>query len=44
MEARINTMRVNDCDVAEESDWSRQYLAVVSFKLCHMYYNWAGEP
>lgn len=25
-----------------ESDWSKHYLAVVSYKLCHMYYNWAG--
>ncbi|XP_026192612.1 uncharacterized protein LOC34622554 [Cyclospora cayetanensis] len=28
--------------IANESDWSRHFLAVVSYKLCHMYYNWAG--
>ncbi|CDJ64193.1 hypothetical protein, conserved [Eimeria necatrix] len=28
--------------VQNESDWSKQYLAVLSYKMCHMYYNWAG--
>ncbi|KAL8271256.1 hypothetical protein Esti_004822 [Eimeria stiedai] len=28
--------------IANDSDWSKNYLAVVSFRLCHLYYNWAG--
>ncbi|KAL8447907.1 hypothetical protein Emed_004202 [Eimeria media] len=28
--------------ITNDSDWSKNYLAVVSFKLCHLYYNWAG--
>lgn len=27
---------------ANGSDWSTHYFAVVSYKLCHMYYNWPG--
>ncbi|KAL8434248.1 hypothetical protein Efla_002013 [Eimeria flavescens] len=28
--------------ITNDSDWSKHYLAVVSFKLSHMYYNWGG--